>query len=655
MSRPIVLSNGELHVGLNPTGLVHDFYYPYVGLENHTASDGLRHRIGVWVDGAFSWLDDGSWSFHSDYPYESLIGQTTAYNDKLGIVLEFDDCVDSHQSAFLRNIHVVNTSDDSRTVKLFMHQVFAISHSHASDTAQYLPDAPGIVHYKGSRVFLVSGQSKNQIPFNQFSIGIYGIENKEGTYRDAEDGVLSGNTVEHGSVDSVVGFELQLGPQDSGRVHYWIAAGKSIREALVIHNRIKEEGLLHRLLLTEKWWQQWLQPASACIKNLPSEYQDSFRKSLLLIKSHIDKRGAVIASTDTTMLNYARDAYGYCWPRDAAFVLWPLIRLGYKDEPLQFFNFCRRILHPDGYLMQKYQSDGAVGSSWHSYVHENGEVAPPIQEDETAIVVFLIMQYFHYHDDPRNLREYYNSLVRPMANFMAAYIDKETKLPKPSYDLWEEEFLTSTYTTAVTYAGLQAATHMAEKLEESEDAIRWGSIANEMCHSARATLFNKDKNYFYHGFTKDDAGIHYKDRIDTASFYGAFMFGLFDIQSDEVQKSLVTLLDHLQSGPKFVGLPRYENDKYNVIDPAGVGNPWFITTLWVAQYYIEANQQEEAKAYLQWVVERMMPSGVLSEQLNPYSLEFVSVAPLVWSQSEFVSTILDIAIKPPAIGGETSV
>lgn len=649
MARPIVLSNGELHVGLNKFGMVHDFYYPYVGQENHASSGDLRHRIGVWVDGGFSWLDDGEWSFHTDYPYQSLVGRTSAYHAGLSIALEFDDCVDAHQSALLRNIHIVNCSDTPRTIKLFMHQVFIISNSNASDTAQYLPHAPGIVHYKSNRVFIVSGQHQDKRPFDQFSVGIYGIENREGTYKDAENGTLSSNPVEHGSVDSVLGYELALGAHDSGRVQYWISAGKSMREALVIHNRIVNEGLLHRLLLTNKWWGEWLQPAQGCIEKLPPQYSDAFVKSLMLMKSHIDKRGAVIASTDTTMLNYWRDAYGYCWPRDAAFVLWPLIRLGYTDEPLQFFNFCRRILHPDGYLMQKYQADGAVGSSWHPYVHENGIIAPPIQEDETAIVLFMLLQYFHYHDDPRNLREFYNSLVRPMANFLASYVDTNTKLPKPSYDLWEETFLTSTYTTAVTHSGLQAAMHLAEKVGENEDAIRWGNVANEMCHAARNMLYNKERKFFYHGITAKGEEIEFHDRIDSSSFYGAFMFGLFDLHSDEVRQSYDTLKQQLVPDPSIVGVPRYENDKYNVVDPASIGNPWFISTLWMAQYHMEIDQKDQADTYIQWTVDRMTKTGVLPEQINPYSRDFISVAPLVWSQAELVNTLLDHVIDPPHI------
>jgi hypothetical protein len=102
MARPIVLSNGELHVGINDTGLVHDFYFPYVGFENHSAGQDMRHRVGIWVDGAISWLDtDESWTFDFSYPHSALIGHTVAKNNRIGIQLEFDDCVDAQMSAFL--------------------------------------------------------------------------------------------------------------------------------------------------------------------------------------------------------------------------------------------------------------------------------------------------------------------------------------------------------------------------------------------------------------------------------------------------------------------------------------------------------------------------------------------------------------------------
>ena len=460
MARPIVLSNGELHVGLNIFGVVHDFYYPYVGFENHAAGQGLRHKLGVYVDNVLSWTDDGAWTFEFHYPHTALIGHTTARNDSLGIVLEMDDIVDAEMNAFIRNIHVINTTDRPRTIKVFTYQAFAIGDSRSNtDTAQYLPDSNAILHYRGRRAFIVSGYT-DDTPFDQFSIGLFGSDDHQGTFRDAEDGELSGNVVEHGRVDSALRFSVSVDAHSSKRVHYWIAAGMNNREALYVHKQIQDNGVYDRIHATANWWHTWLQPAIDAAKRLPAEHRDRFIESVMIIKSQIDKRGAIIASTDSTLLNYSKDNYAYCWPRDGANTIWPLIRLGYYDEAYRFFEFCQRALHPGGYLMHKYRADGALGSSWHPYVHGD-TISPPIQEDETALVVFVFVQFYHLSKDSRLIKDFYHSLIRPMADFMADFIDETTGLPKPSYDLWEERFLINTHTTAVTHAALIAASELA--------------------------------------------------------------------------------------------------------------------------------------------------------------------------------------------------
>ena len=641
MARPIVLSNGELHVGINKYGLVHDFYFPYVGLENHAAGKSLRHHVGIWIDGEISWLDGPGWEFTFKYPNQALIGHTIAKNDAMGILLEFDDVVDSHLSAFMRNIHVVNLRDQAREVRLFMHQAFVIGDARSNtDTAQYLPDSDAILHYRGRRAFIVSGQVDDR-PFDQYTVGLFGIEGREGTYRDADDGELSFCTVEHGRVDSTLRFLLNVEPHSSKRVHYWIAAGTSLREALYIHKQVREDGLVRRLHATADWWHVWLAPALQVAEKMDTEYRESFLRSVMIIKSQIDKRGAVIASTDTTMLNYSRDAYAYCWPRDGAYVLWPLIRMGYVDEPRRYFEFCRRGLHPSGYLMHKYQADGALGSSWHPYVHE-GMVAPPIQEDETALVLFVFSQFYQLHASPQLLRDFYASMVVPMADFLASYIDETTGLPRPSYDLWEERFLTTTYTTAVVYAALLAAADLAEEANDADNAVRWRSAADDILAAAHKHLYNADRKVFYKGLIVKNGRVEHDATIDTSSLFGAFMFGLFPIGSDELEATVKTVSEIFGLDRGVIGLPRYENDNYRRVSDTVTGNWWPIASLWMAQYYIETGQEDKASATVQWVKSHAGGSGILPEQISPIDDSFVSVAPLTWTHAEYIATLLDM-------------
>jgi GH15 family glucan-1,4-alpha-glucosidase len=642
MARPIVLSNGELHVGINNFGLVHDFYFPYVGLENHAAGNSLRHRVGVWIDGTISWLDDGDWELSFSYPHHSLIGHTIAKNERIGVLIEFDDAVDSQVSAFMRNIHVVNLWNQDREIRLFMHQAFVIGDARSNtDTAQYLPDSDSILHYRGRRAFIVSGTADGA-PFDQHTVGLFGIEGYEGSYRDADDGELSGGNVEHGRVDSAIRFKLNIPALSSARVHYWIAAGTSMREALYVHKQMRDDTLQKRLHQTADWWYKWLAPAMHVAEKIDPAHQENFLRSVMIIKSQIDNRGAVIASTDTTMLNYSRDAYAYCWPRDGAYVLWPLIRMGYEDEPRRFFDFCRRGLHPSGYLMHKYRADGALGSSWHPYVHDDGVYAPPIQEDETALTLFVFAQFYQMHPSPRLLNDFYESMVKPMADFLSTYLDDTTGLPKPSYDLWEEVFLTTTYTTSVVYAALLAAAELAEAADDSDNAVRWRSVADDIFTAAHKHLFNHDRKAFYRGIIVKDGQIHHNDTLDTSSVFGAFMFGLFPIGSEEMIAAVDTLQRTFNPDGTGIGLPRYENDNYRRVSDDVQGNWWIITSLWLAQYYIEINEREKADKVLQWVLDHTGSTGVLSEQVSPIDHSHVSVAPLTWSHAEYVASLLDM-------------
>ncbi len=646
MSRPIVLSNGELHVGLNNFGLVHDFYYPYVGHENHAADNSLRHHVGVYVDGAISWLDSGDWSFEFSYPHRALVGHIIAKNPKVGIILEFDDLVDSDYSALMRNIHVINDSDRPREIKVFLHQAFIIGDSMSNtDTVQYLPDDHAMFHYNGRRAFVASCRIDKGDWYDQYTCGLFGMEGKDGTFRDAEDGELTVCNVEHGHVDSTFRLKLNLEAHDSARISYWIACGMSLREALFIHKAVQKHGFIDRYDATCHWWHEWIVPLERAASKISSEFRKSFIESGLIAKAHMDKRGAVIASTDTAMLEAWRDVYGYAWPRDGAYVLWPFIRMGYYDEPYRFFEFCRRGLNPNGYLSHKYRADGALGSSWHPYLHDDGTIAPPIQEDETALVLFVFTQFYMMNEDPKLLHDFYESMVEPMAQFLCEYVDHHTGLPRPSYDLWEERFIVSTYTVSIVVAALRAAAGLAEARADTDNVIRWRSSADGIAEAARKHLYDEQSHVFYKGLDVHPDGTTEIDKtLDVSSTFGAFMYGLYATDSDEVRMSMKVIRDRLGT-PGSYGLPRYERDAYLRADADSKSNWWPIASLWWAQYELEVGDKELALSIIRWIQSKMAPTGVLSEQISPTDGETLSVAPLAWSQAEYLSTLLDTVME----------
>ncbi len=641
MGRPVILGNGSLTVGLDESGLVHDFYYPYVGLDNLTTARSLPHKVGVWVDGVFSWVDDEGWQTAVDFESNALVSRVVMRNEQLQLELTFRDFVDHEFNAFCRQVNVRNQADKVRQVRIFFHQVFQISRAGRGDTALYEPDGNYILDYKGRCSLVIYAHGVDGTAMDQYSVGGYGIEGKEGTWRDAEDGELSNNPVEHGGVDSVLRCSLSLSANSSQVVDYWVVAADAQWSAEKIHEQLLQSGLSFRLERQKEYWRDWFKPAEAHLNTLPQGYTEAIKKALLVIKTHTDQRGGVIASCDSSIYNYGRDYYSYVWPRDGAYAMWPLIRLGLFDEPKRFFSFCRDIINPEGYLAHKYQPDRAIGSTWHPLVHgRHSERA--IQEDETAIVIYMLGEYFEASEDLEFIESMYATFIQPAANFMADFRDESTQLPHASYDLWEEKFLTTAYTAAIVYRALLTAADLAEVLEFPDDAAHWRDVADEVaagCH----IFFDEQRGYLRKGYLlQDDGSLQFDNTLDVSSAYGPLMFATKAFGSNAIRSTFKAVEDTLLDKSPSGGVPRYEHDNYFATDPPYLGNPWLVTTLWLAQYYMQLARNPDADKLIDWTLKQAVPSGALSEQISPIDGSPLGVVPLVWSHAELINTLLDV-------------
>lgn len=651
MPKSLVLGNGNLLIGLDKYAQVSDFYFPHVGLEEQIGAHQV-HKIGVWVNDQFSWLSDGSWEIKIDYVFESLISTISAFNHNLGIKLEFKDAVYNETDVFLREVTVFNLAGEKRLIKLFFHQSFEIYESKRGDTAYFYPPKHVLIHYKGKRVFLINAVSELE-SFDDFSIGNYSIEGKEGTFKDAEDGKLSQNPVEHGLVDSVIGFSLSLEGQSNQKFYYWITAGRFIKEALQLNDYVIGKTPQHLLKTTEDFWRAWVNKQDFCFCNLDENLVTQFKKSLFIIRSHVDNKGAIIASCDSDMLQHGKDNYSYVWPRDGALVAAALDKASDSSVARSFFEFCNDTITDEGYFLHKYLADQSLGSSWHSWVRD-GQLELPIQEDETALVLIALKQHFDLSKDLEFIERVYNSMIKKAADFMVNFRDEQTSLPKPSYDLWEEKFGVHTFTAATVFAALNAAADFANLLGKTEEAQRYLGIATKIREGILEYLYDAKEGYFYKMINFKNNEKHIDRTVDCSSAYGIFKFGVLDIADERLVKSFAVTEDRLSMKNSVEGIARYEGDTYYGVGGDALGNPWFITSLWLAQYKIAKSSGlddlEEGKKWLNWSFKNSLPSGVMSEQLNPYSGEPLSAAPLAWSHAEFVSTIFLFLEKIKALG-----
>jgi GH15 family glucan-1,4-alpha-glucosidase len=312
-----------------------------------------------------------------------------------------------------------------------------------------------------------------------------------------------------------------------------------------------------------------------------------------------------------------------------------------------FYNFCGKIAHPKGYFLQKYNPDGTVASGWHAAWDVGGRrQLVPIQEDETALVIWALWQHYDKFRDIDFVHQLYRNLVVKCADFMVEFRDEKLGLPKASWNLWEDRRGIHTFTCSTVVAGLRAAAKFARLFAENEMADIYETAANEIVTAMRTHLYSSELGRFLRGLLSYDDDQFEPDATIDASLFGIFYFGAFTANDETVIGTMRAVEGILAAGG---GIARFENDGYMRTPEAATGNAWIICTLWLADYYIARahSKKELGKALnlMKWVVDSALPSGVLAEQLNPVTGEHVSVSPLTWSHSTFIATVCNYLNK----------
>ncbi|WP_274649382.1 glycoside hydrolase family 15 protein [Paenibacillus humicola] len=649
MARPLVVGNGKLLVNLDEHAFVRDIYYPYVGEYNHVS--GQYCRLGIWVDNRFLWLDDASWEIANRYEDSSMLTRTEARHRETGIRLVILGCVHQRDPVFLRSVEVFNERGEEREVRLFFHQDLSISENEVGDTAAFVPENNSMVHYKRQYYFMFNGSTGDgDSGVHEYSTGVKRFNHAKGTWVDAEDGKLSCNPIAQGSVDSVVGFRLRVPGSASRKMHYWMTIGKNMLDVKTLDAYVRENDPEKLMMRVHIYWKHWVNKVQKDFGDLTEEAIRLYKLSLLVVRTQTDVRGAITAANDSDIMQFNRDHYSYVWPRDGAMIASAVSMAGYWDMVKEFFRFCADALSPEGYLHHKYNPDGTVGSSWHPFI-AHGKAQLPIQVDETGLVLAAFWQLYKSSGDLEFAQSLYKPLIRKAGHFLSRFIDEELKLPSPSYDLWEERYGIFTYSVAAVQAGLAAASNFCYLFGDDERGDRFKNVAEEVKQAILTHLWDEQQNRFIRGLYKQGDKWE-KDMTLESSVYGLIAFGVLPADDPRAASTMRAIEQGLSVKTDIGGIARYYNDYYfqRSKDVSRIpGNPWPICTLWVAEWQVFAAKTVEdlkkPREAIEWVVKHALPTGIVSEQVDPFTGKTLSVAPLTWSHAAYISTCVNYMDK----------
>jgi GH15 family glucan-1,4-alpha-glucosidase len=658
-----------------------DFTFPQVGEADHTL--GQTWRFGVWVNGKFSWSDDESFSRKLAYVHNSLVTDVTLDDpNKLGVRLVINDAFHHRKPVWLKRMAVTNLRQEAADVRLFFHHNVAMGGTTNRNGVKYYPQRRALTanrtHYWIMASAMVEG---GEVGFSDYSCGQKGFNGKEGTYKDAEDGELARGHVAQGSVDSVGGIRLHLEPGETKVAYYWLVFGEDFDSV----NEVEETVRSHPDQLiqsTTKYWQYWLAKNTAalsrsdvCFSNSPANpakkeshgngladlsqgLKDLYDRSLLVVRMLSSVSGAIMAAVDDDQLDFNRDGYDYCWPRDGAINAAAMDAAGFGEISRSFYAFIRRVRTKKGYLGHRYTPSGAPGSTWHPDVGVNGEIQLPIQEDETALAVLGAWHHYRAHRDTEYMYEsadnLYSNFIVPAADFLCRYVDA-SGLPLPSWDLWEEKRGVHAWTVATVYAGLCAAARLAKPVDADRGekrAEKYKEAAAKVKSAFEAKFYSESLGRFVSRLTEtgEQASI-----ID-ASMHGIWYFGLLPVNDERVVRTMQAVRDALWVKTEVGGMARLEGDYYFRQSDKYPGNPWIICTMWELQWQIAraktlADLAPVRELLEHWLLKRTNSAGLLAEQVHPDTGDALSVCPLGWSHAQVILAIVEYVAKFEQLGG----
>jgi glucoamylase len=602
-----VIGNNRMLSAIGKHGELRYLFWPTIDYPQHVIGSlpGLffssKGRTG------FGWLTDSAWEKKQEYVAGTNVVCTFFRHENPRLDVNVTDAVLPGSDVLLRRFVIQNTDVDDVFLRLFYYNDLALSESPIDDSAYYLPDHDAIIHYKRNFYFTYGGT----LPSSGHQCGVHGEYSD--SFGDVYDYKLSGGslTLYDGSrdVNSCLSWDIgNMKSNESRTIAIIMAMDTREKEVLETLGKCRKEPLEAQLSRTEAFWKKWMETFTIDIGQDPMA--EMIRRSLLTLKLLTSEaHGGIIAAP------CMEPEYRFCWPRDATYVAYAFDRCGYYDEAKRFYKWCTKAQELEGGLYQRYYIGTRLkGPCWSSQI------------DEIATVLWGMGKHFELTNDRRFVRSNWNC-IRKAADFLCAQVSEGDGLVE-TVGLWEERFGSHTYSNAAIFGGLKKAAALAGVVRQNDFSMKWGEAAARL----KEPLLNLAWDANVNRFIKTIAPRN--ENLDTSLLSLTYPFEVLPADDERMRKTAADLESAFTFG--VGGLGRYPSDQYYD------GNPWILTTLWLALYYEKLGELEKAEQLITWALDHSTELGLLPEQIDKQTGAPISAVPLAWSHAFFVLAALDL-------------
>jgi len=265
---------------------------------------------------------------------------------------------------------------------------------------------------------------------------------------------------------------------------------------------------------TRNYWEEWTGKA-----NYNGRWEEIVRRSLITLKLLIsNKYGAPIASATfglpEEMGGQRNWDYRYTWIRDAAFTMFVLLRLGYREEAKAFidwiFERCRELDHASE-LALMYRVDGkAVGEEVILDHLEGYRNSRPVRVGNKANQQFQLDIYGELIDTIYLFNRFDDSITFESWQLIVEIIDFVCdNWKKKGHGIWEvrsekQEFL---HSQLMCWVAIDRGMKIADDRSFPAPVARWRKCRDEIYEDIYHNFWNEEKQAFvqYRGANVVDA------------------------------------------------------------------------------------------------------------------------------------------------------
>ena len=547
------------------------------------------------------------------YTEETNILNTDITNTYFNLRIVQTDFVPIEKDVLIKKYKFINNNNINLSVKFLIHSKLLTDDN--NDISGYFKDNCLVQYGHDFSVFITSKEKIENVQINN-------------SVNNIETGIIGGKDYIGMSKDSSISYNIgELKPGEEKEIDVYIYVEKKVKE----HKDLNKIDAKNEYEKTKDYWMKYLKEHNTLkLKNPLNKYEEKikqiYERTILLFPLLINhETGGISAGVEVDETKRKCGRYSYCWPRDAIFITEAFDILKMEKETEKFYKvFCKQTQEQNGMWEQRFYTDGNLAPCW------------GYQIDETASVVYGIYSHYKKTKNKNFLKENLKMCEKAIS-YLKIYLDnifKEKEMIK-SYDIWEENEGIHAYSLATIFSAIEAQNKIYDEINDliCKNRIKQEKIVKE--REENNEILVKLKEYITDNFYDKELKTFVRNKqdkkIDISLLGLTTPFNIYSNKEKKIENTIekINLTLRTYTG----GYLRYENDNYMG------GNPWVISNLWMANYYIEKGEIAKAKECLEFVVKTSTKHGYLGEQVNNETMQPAWVIGLGWSHALFAIVI----------------